>query len=211
MSRGSYEKLSIRDSARSLKRYGSTNRHSVPKTDNFIKHVVNSTDTLQGIALKYEVTMEQIRRANRLFASDSIFLRDCLLIPTNEPDLVSVTSEPATPTSSDIPGSSSRTDLDDLMAQQMEVEPNNFLLKIDASIASTKEIVQKAHRNSQYVCDSDDFASTVRQPTISRMKQSVNNNASDHLQTVVISNQHGNKVKTSMKRFEQQQDELFEL
>lgn len=54
--RGVYEKLSIRDSARSLKKYGSTSKH-IMKNDNYIKHIVISTDTLQGIALKYGVTV----------------------------------------------------------------------------------------------------------------------------------------------------------
>lgn len=54
--RGMYEKLSIRESARSLKKYGSTSKH-VMKNENYIKHTVTSTDTLQGIALKYGVTV----------------------------------------------------------------------------------------------------------------------------------------------------------
>lgn len=54
--RNSYEKLSIRDNARSLKKYGSTSKH-VMKNDNYVKHVISSSDTLQGIALKYGVTV----------------------------------------------------------------------------------------------------------------------------------------------------------
>lgn len=56
MDRNSYEKLSISESARSLKKYGSTSRH-VTKNENYIKHYVTNTDTLQGIALKYDVTV----------------------------------------------------------------------------------------------------------------------------------------------------------
>lgn len=56
MDRGSYEKLSIRDSARSLKKYGSTSKH-VNRNENCIKHYITHLDTLQGIALKYDVTV----------------------------------------------------------------------------------------------------------------------------------------------------------
>lgn len=56
MDRGSYEKLSIRESARSLKKYGSTSKH-VTRNEHYIKHYVCNTDTLQGIALKYNVTV----------------------------------------------------------------------------------------------------------------------------------------------------------
>lgn len=50
------EKISIRNSARSLKKYGSTSSH-VSKAVNLVKHFVSSSDTLQGIALKYGVTV----------------------------------------------------------------------------------------------------------------------------------------------------------
>lgn len=46
------EKQSIRDSGRSLKKYGSTCNH-VRNNEQLIRHELNKTDTLQGIALKY--------------------------------------------------------------------------------------------------------------------------------------------------------------
>uniref|UniRef100_A0A1A9WNH5 LysM domain-containing protein n=1 Tax=Glossina brevipalpis TaxID=37001 RepID=A0A1A9WNH5_9MUSC len=79
------EKQSIRESARSLKKYGSTCcNHSMRSNEALIRHDIEKTDTLQGIALKYGCTTEQIRRANRLFASDSLFLRQFLLIPVDK-------------------------------------------------------------------------------------------------------------------------------
>lgn len=56
MDRNSYEKLSIRESSKSLKKYGSTSKH-VTKNENYLKHYVTNTDTLQGIALRYDVTV----------------------------------------------------------------------------------------------------------------------------------------------------------
>lgn len=50
------EKLSIRESAKSLKKYGSTNNHH-KRPEHYIKHVLSKSDTLQGIALKYGVTV----------------------------------------------------------------------------------------------------------------------------------------------------------
>jgi LysM repeat protein len=50
------EKRSIRDSAKSLKKYGSTCNH-FKRQDHFVKHVVVEGETLQGIALKYGVTV----------------------------------------------------------------------------------------------------------------------------------------------------------
>ncbi|XP_038623124.1 lysM and putative peptidoglycan-binding domain-containing protein 2 [Tachyglossus aculeatus] len=46
-----------------------------------LQHRVATGDTLQGIALKFGVTMEQIKRANKLFTNDCIFLKETLNIP----------------------------------------------------------------------------------------------------------------------------------
>ncbi|XP_032824555.2 uncharacterized protein LOC116950693 [Petromyzon marinus] len=48
-------------------------------------HAVVRGDTLAGLALRYGVTTEQIRRANHLFANESLFLRTTLLIPVPGP------------------------------------------------------------------------------------------------------------------------------
>lgn len=50
------EKMSIRDSGRSLKRYGSTCNH-VRNNEHLVRHELTKTDTLQGIALKYGCTV----------------------------------------------------------------------------------------------------------------------------------------------------------
>ncbi|XP_065168895.1 lysM and putative peptidoglycan-binding domain-containing protein 2-like isoform X2 [Atheta coriaria] len=209
--RHAYEKLSIRDSARSSKKYGSTSNRNNTRNESYIKHFVTKADTLQGIALKYGVTMEQIRRANRLFASDSLFLREHLLIPVTE-----------TTSTTDItivsPASSSHEHDSELGANSRVTSPsydededvNDFLGKIDAAIASTKADVKKIHKKSEFV---DVEGTERRKPAVSRMRQMVNNNGTADVvkmpQTVVMT--QGNKIKTSMQRFQQQQDELFEL
>ncbi|KAM4677850.1 lysM and putative peptidoglycan-binding domain-containing protein 2 [Discoglossus pictus] len=61
--------------------YGSTASVTAPWAERYIEHQLSPSDTLQGIALKYGVTMEQIKRANKLFSTDCIFLRKTLNIP----------------------------------------------------------------------------------------------------------------------------------
>ncbi|XP_026862475.2 lysM and putative peptidoglycan-binding domain-containing protein 2 isoform X1 [Electrophorus electricus] len=61
--------------------YGSTASVTATIGEKYIEHRVADGDTLQGIALKYGVTMEQIKRANKLFSNDCIFLRHSLNIP----------------------------------------------------------------------------------------------------------------------------------
>ncbi|XP_049759711.1 lysM and putative peptidoglycan-binding domain-containing protein 2 isoform X1 [Elephas maximus indicus] len=65
--------------------YGSTASVRAPLgasvIERHVEHRVCAGDTLQGIALKYRVTMEQIKRANKLFTNDCIFLKKTLNIP----------------------------------------------------------------------------------------------------------------------------------
>ncbi|XP_004462208.2 lysM and putative peptidoglycan-binding domain-containing protein 2 [Dasypus novemcinctus] len=65
--------------------YGSTASVRAPLSagviERHVEHRVRAGDTLQGIALKYGVTMEQIKRANKLFTNDCIFLKKTLNIP----------------------------------------------------------------------------------------------------------------------------------
>nr|XP_023403101.1 LOW QUALITY PROTEIN: lysM and putative peptidoglycan-binding domain-containing protein 1 [Loxodonta africana] len=52
-----------------------------PVRERRLEHKLEPGDTLAGLALKYGVTMEQIKRANRLYTNDSIFLKKTLYIP----------------------------------------------------------------------------------------------------------------------------------
>ncbi|XP_055517083.1 lysM and putative peptidoglycan-binding domain-containing protein 2 [Leucoraja erinacea] len=61
--------------------YGSTASVPAPLAERYVRHPVGGGDTLRGLALRYGVTTEQIKRANKLFTSDCIFLRKTLLIP----------------------------------------------------------------------------------------------------------------------------------
>lgn len=55
------ERVSIRDNTKPLRKYGSiSNNTYFVRNEHFIKHVVTETDTLQGLALKYSVTVNII-------------------------------------------------------------------------------------------------------------------------------------------------------
>lgn len=210
---GTDERRSIRDSARSLKRYGSTSNHQ-KRPEQLIKHVVCKTDTLQGLALRYGVTTEQIRRANRLFANDSLFLREYLMIPVPDTDgLLSSTgsagasliSSPASPMSP----SSTENGFSD------EHSIDEFLDKIDSSIASTKNQVQKVQGNSSLYSEDDIF--TRKRPPVSRLRQQNQHQVVAPSSSEILSAPHpivmtqGRKVRTSLQRLQREQDEMFEL
>ncbi|XP_034244872.1 lysM and putative peptidoglycan-binding domain-containing protein 2 [Thrips palmi] len=210
---GTDERRSIRDSARSLKRYGSTSSHQ-KRPEQLIKHVVCKTDTLQGLALRYGVTTEQIRRANRLFANDSLFLREYLMIPVPDTDGMlsssgsagaSVISSPASPMSP----SSTENGFSD------EHSIDEFLDKIDSSIASTKNQVQKVQGNSSLYSEDDIF--TRKRPPVSRLRQQNQHQVVAPSSSEILSAPHpivmtqGRKVRTSLQRLQREQDEMFEL
>ncbi|XP_076844691.1 lysM and putative peptidoglycan-binding domain-containing protein 1 [Brachyhypopomus gauderio] len=71
------------------KSYGSmVTSSSSPGRTKHVQHEVQSGDTLQGLALKYGASMEQIKRANRLYTNDSIFLKKFLSIPVQTDSLL---------------------------------------------------------------------------------------------------------------------------
>jgi len=208
MDRNAYEKLSIRESAKCLKRYGSTSSKNATRNENYMKHYVTNTDTLQGIALRYNVTIEKIRRANKLWASDSLFLKEFLLIPIPEGSATPSNSATATPITSPESNETSRS-----MPSADSFDEDNiseFLEKIDASIASTKEEVKKTQINSNFVSPSYEGGTTGRRK---QLVTRINNNGSTDFystpQAVVV--HQGKRVKSSIQRHEKQQDEIFEL
>ncbi|XP_066992918.1 lysM and putative peptidoglycan-binding domain-containing protein 2 [Anabrus simplex] len=205
------ETQSIRDSTKALKKYGSTCNH-FKRQEHFIKHVISEGDTLQGIALKYGVTMEQIRRVNRLWASDSLFLREMLLIPvpldlamnsSNNQLLFDVNSvhSPGTPDSS----------------QEEESSISDFLVKIDTSIANTKSQVKKSQGNSEFRADDDDLTVSRCRPPKSRLRQQLTAQSTHGTHNDMLSAPHpvvmtqGRKVRSSLQRLEKETDEMFEL
>ncbi|XP_058055472.1 lysM and putative peptidoglycan-binding domain-containing protein 2 isoform X1 [Anopheles bellator] len=182
------EKQSIRDSARSLKKYGSISGGSrspaaTLSTDALIRHQVERTDTLQGLSLKYGCSMEQIRRVNRLLPTDSIFLRPFLMVPVakdsphypKDPDAIirpnsiaaraftAPTSTTSGSTNSIISNNNNSISSDDngysvnegspLVSPEEESRKNleEFLGKIDSSIASTRKCIAEVQRNSDFV------------------------------------------------------------
>ncbi|KAI0256350.1 hypothetical protein BJV78DRAFT_1278855 [Lactifluus subvellereus] len=49
-----------------------------------LAHEISPNDTLAGVALKYGISVTELRRANQLWASDSIHLRQVLYVPLDK-------------------------------------------------------------------------------------------------------------------------------
>ncbi|KZC09557.1 LysM and putative peptidoglycan-binding domain-containing protein 1 [Dufourea novaeangliae] len=221
------ERMCIRDTGKILKKYGSTAKH-VTRTENLIKHAVSATDTLQGIALKYGVTTEQIRRVNRLWASDSLFLREHLLIPLNSENPWSLSIDDTNENEHNaIQSVSSPSSISSSIDDDSSV--NDFLAKMDSSIANAKRKVKHTQGNSEFCTeDTDIYVQRHRVPTKLRNSfpmtsntHTISSSTSEPLRPSSSSDMHnfptavvmtqGRKVKTSLQRLQQQQDEIFQL
>lgn len=191
--------------------------------------------------------MEQIRRANRLFANDSLFLREFLMIPVNKDSpyypkdadqrmTVKRANTIAAPSSSK--GLFSPSESIDSLTSPDDDEHRKFmeefLDKIDSSIASSKKLVREQQKNSDFISSShsDDSlyssgnsfvnhnydlahpsSSSAYQP---QYYQSMNHQTARHSlgytdSTQLIVKTQGRHVRNSLQRLEKQQDEIFEL
>ncbi|XP_076035964.1 lysM and putative peptidoglycan-binding domain-containing protein 1-like isoform X2 [Oratosquilla oratoria] len=83
MAASSEEKGLLGSSFKSHRRYGSTSVN-MKRPEHILRHRVSKLDTLQGIALKYGVTMECIKQHNKLWTTEAMFLRDYLEVPVSK-------------------------------------------------------------------------------------------------------------------------------
>ena len=202
--------------------------------------------------------MEQIRRANRLFANDSLFLREFLMVPVHKdspfyPKDVTNNHHSLGPkranTIDGAPSSSKdffspNDSLDSLASPTNDDDEHRkfmeeFLDKIDSSIASSKKMVHEQQKNSDFITSSHsddslfsstgnsfinhnyDLAHSSGSGTSSyHYYQSMNHQSARHslggmtnnndTSQIVVKTQ-GRHVKNSLQRLEKQQDEIFEL
>nr|CAG4642805.1 EOG090X0DPX [Evadne anonyx] len=83
---GTDERTSFVRNARTQRKYGSTNINMNEPSlkyqpSSFTQHYVQPGDTLQGIALRYKTSMEYIKRINKMWTNDTLFLREYLYVP----------------------------------------------------------------------------------------------------------------------------------
>lgn len=148
-----------------IRSYGSTASVTASLGEKYIEHRVTDSDTLQGIALKYGVTMEQIKRANKLFSNDCIFLRNSLNIPVvsekrsifnglslESPDgdveAACQEAEATCVVTQDIEGPSPPpspppVDSKPLQAQPEELSAKDFLHRLDLQIKQSKQAARR--------------------------------------------------------------------
>uniref|UniRef100_A0A3P8XBS6 LysM and putative peptidoglycan-binding domain-containing protein 2 n=1 Tax=Esox lucius TaxID=8010 RepID=A0A3P8XBS6_ESOLU len=163
-----------------IRSYGSTASVAASLGEKYVEHRVTDSDTLQGIALKYGVTMEQIKRANKLFSNDCIFLRNSLHIPVvsdkcspfnglslESPDGEAqaqdftplcgvqdrnrVTEEDPLPPPTSAPGAGDK-DIDNIKRHQPEeLSAKDFLHRLDLQIKQSKQTARRLKEEEETI------------------------------------------------------------
>ncbi|CAI9176933.1 unnamed protein product [Rangifer tarandus platyrhynchus] len=150
--------------------YGSTASVRAPLgagvIERHVEHRVRAGDTLQGIALKYGVSMEQIKRANKLFTNDCIFLKKTLNIPviSEKPLLFNGLNSVDSPENETVDSFSheeelvaagedvsppSPQELDVQPIQPEEVSARDFLQRLDLQIKLSTQAAKKLKEESR--------------------------------------------------------------
>ncbi|XP_034553667.1 lysM and putative peptidoglycan-binding domain-containing protein 1 [Notolabrus celidotus] len=201
--------------------YGSLVRSPLsPVRERRIEHRIQPGETLPGLALRYGVTMEQIKRANRLYTNDSIFLKKSLSIPvlsdldhcSNGADVVTGDNEEdGASAQNGHSGSSSEEKLD---GAGSDLTPVDFLKRLDGLINQSKlaavrgcQEAEKRVSALEAACSSSSRTSDRRPLTRS---QSVTSSFTMQQQTT----SHGTLPATITrltKKLRDREDEIFQL
>ncbi|XP_068851371.1 lysM and putative peptidoglycan-binding domain-containing protein 1 isoform X1 [Aphelocoma coerulescens] len=120
------------------------------------EHRLQPGDTLPGLALRYGVTMEQIQRANRLYASDTIFLKPTLLIPAPARPQGPFPRDGDRDRDRDIPGDAPGDSPEPPSPSRHDLSASDFLQRLDAEIGRSKEAAAQRLRGHDTGGDSGD-------------------------------------------------------
>ncbi|XP_018018732.1 uncharacterized protein LOC108675250 [Hyalella azteca] len=195
MATSSNEEKGLLGSARtnSHRRYGSTTVN-MKKPEHIVRHKVSKQDTLQGIALRYGVTMECVKQHNKLWSSESMFLHDFLEVPVTK-EIYDIYSDPCLSVSSNTSNGGREFSLDvgsescsstgpsSLASSPLPQDvtpstptsptrdysdtlPKDFLSKIDSNIASMKSSIQKFDAQKYKTMDQMEVDESCRRPSL---------------------------------------------
>jgi len=145
------ETETLRNIVSKAAKYGSISSHTstslFPHNQKFITHVVQPQDTLQGLALKYSVTMEQIRRANRLYTSDSLFCKSVLSIPVPDSATQTLEEDP--------------DDIQIIVGEDTDTSDVGILLSLQDTKRNNRKSSNQNHRSHNMSRSQSDFSWSI--------------------------------------------------
>ncbi|KAA8591924.1 lysM and putative peptidoglycan-binding domain-containing protein 1 [Etheostoma spectabile] len=201
--------------------YGSLVRSPLsPVRQRRIEHNIQPGETLQGLALKYGVSMEQIKRANRLYTNDSIFLKRSLLIPVlsdldhcnNGVDLVQENSEEdcASAQNGHMESSSERKQ-NDGEERVADLTPVDFLKRLDCLINQSKQAAVRGCQEAEQRVAALEAACTSRTSDCRPLTRSQSVNLSSRMQQQASHVAVPLTITKLTKKLRDREDEIFQL
>lgn len=185
--------------------YGSLLRPPMsPAHQRRVEHTLQPGETLQGLALKYGVTTEQIKRANRLYTNDSIFLKKSLSIPVL--DELNDCKDCCEEDSEDSEERRSKHGPDHLQEDCKDITdltPEDFLKRLDGLISQSK------YAAVQGCQDAEKRISALEADCSSRLRrsQSVISAPKNSPQTTLVPH----TITKLTQKLKEREDEIFEL
>ncbi|KAM7382920.1 hypothetical protein PAMP_002615 [Pampus punctatissimus] len=184
-----------------------------------IEHKIQPGETLQGLALKYGVSMEQIKRANRMYTNDSIFLKKSLSIPvlsdlhdcSNSVDLAEEDSEDGSGCVSGQNGRTSRssqTKQDTSKERASDLTPVDFLRRLDGLINQSKQAAMKGCQEAEKRVADLEAACTSRTSDwrpLTRSQSVISSSRTQQQAAVPLT------ITKFTKKLRDREDEIFEL
>ncbi|XP_013411170.1 lysM and putative peptidoglycan-binding domain-containing protein 2 isoform X2 [Lingula anatina] len=216
------EKKGLGQFVKKQAKYGSTTK-TKRTNEKYITHKIEPGDTLQGLALKYEIPMQDLKRANKMWTNDSLFLRETLLIPVTSSSPEGISGEPATllttnrnSPNGDIDGKTENSHTANSDIEASSITAQDFLSRFDTTLAQLKTNVQKLEdRKSMFEDETNPLSHLPQRRTKMGSRQRPPSLESDPMavpETVVTRPRARTKqLENSSELFEKKQDEFFEL
>ena len=144
--------------------YGTCVMSMKQSTAQYVKHYLDKSDTLQGLALKYDSSTDELRRINRLYSSDSIFLRQYLLVPAPKVFPISGPENAGVPQLNNVSDEPPERDVDAL----------SFLKQLDSKISAGKNAIKDFKYNNNPISTEEARASALYLRTSDYLKPNSN-------------------------------------
>ncbi|XP_072249812.1 lysM and putative peptidoglycan-binding domain-containing protein 1 [Leuresthes tenuis] len=204
--------------------YGSLIRSPLsPVRQRRIEHTIQPGETLQGLALKYGVSMEEIKRANRLYTNDSIFLKKSLSIPVLPEvedgsipvDLSEEECDEGRADSASLQnghtGSSSEKKQEDGRERESDLTPVDFLKRLDVLISQSKQAAVKGCQDAEKRVAALEAACSSRTSDWRPLTRSQSVISSSRIQLQAVHGAVPLTVTKLTKKLRDKEDEIFEL
>ncbi|KAM4601382.1 lysM and putative peptidoglycan-binding domain-containing protein 1 [Polymixia lowei] len=200
--------------------YGSLFQSSrAPVQQRVVEHRVQPGETLQGLALKYGVSMEQIKRVNRLYTNDSIFLKKSLSIPVlsdSDANKMALAKEDSGDDNSCVStqngnAASSSEKIQDDGEEGGELSPMDFLKRMDGFISQSKKAAVKGCQEGEKRFADLEAACISRTPDRRRLtrSQSAISSPTMYHQAALVAVPLTITKRT--KKLSEREDEIFQL